>query len=414
MSEKEPLKFFIKIAKIPMLLVFVAMLLLFGLPVFGQQAEVNRYAIVTAIGIDQGQEEDFEVSLLVFTPLPQQNFSEKYTVITTSGNDIAQCFDLAGLKLGREVGLSHIKFVVINETLLNENVSDLLDYLIRNVNLSASTKLIATDAATSDFIKATQRLDSESSIRVSEVVSYNNEYVYAVDSSMETFFKGTYGPTEVGLMSQISIKQASKQGQGSQDNSQQGSPDQQSSGDSPSEIDNQGTVIAFKGGKKIIKLTGDEYKNINFMKGEYNTGTITLENFTDDKDFKDASLTFEIFSKNQDFKVTYQNNVPVLLIDTKLNLRLSEIKNNADAPQENVELFAVSQKVEEEIEVELKKMLANGIMVMRDNQLDIVDFYTFLYNNNKSKFLDFLQTLEDKNDYLNHIVFKLGVRVDTQ
>ncbi len=411
--------------KTPMLLVFVAMIVIFAFGALGTPAEINRYAIVTAVGIDLlGDDEEvsgnkYEISLLTFVPVAQQNFAERYKMISSKGRSVSEAMDFAGLHIGREVGLSHVKMVVLNEELLKDDVSNFLDYLIRSIQLSSSTKLIATDSSAKDFLSVAQQLDSESSIKVSELISYNKNYVYGTDSSLETFFKGTYGPTKVGLMSFVSVESGEGEGiSASVIDSQNGgsgasggnSQSKESSSSQTKEIINDGETLVFKDGKEVLKLTGADVEKINLIKGNYRTGAIEIKHFTDVV-FNDANLTFEIFDQTNNFKVKFENGIPVIYIDTSLTVRLSEVENSGESPKENIELLAMTDEAIDAIIKEVKLSMSEGIELMRENQVDIADFYTSLYNSNRKAFLKFLEELEDPESYLTHAVFKASVRV---
>ncbi|MBP3431730.1 MAG: hypothetical protein J6K39_02620 [Clostridia bacterium] len=224
--------FFKQLLKVPMLWVFAFMIAIFGFAALGKRAEVNTFAVVTAVGIDRTQEEDnaYEVSLLTFIPVAEQTFAESYKVVSAKGRSVAEAMDFAGLFLGRQVGLSHLNIVVLNQALFDDDVSIYLDYLSRNKHVSSSTKLVATDKTAKEFLQAAQKLDTESSIKVGDLISFNSEYIYAADTSFETFFKGTFCPTRVGMMSLLSTGQTSKGQISSNPNSGETAKGEQSSG----------------------------------------------------------------------------------------------------------------------------------------------------------------------------------------
>ena len=122
-------------------------------------------------------------------------------------------------------------------------------------------------------------------------------------------------------------------------------------------------------------------------------------------------MTFEIFGKTINYKISYQNGIPIVHIDTSLTLRLSEVEQNHDILQENVELFVITPAAEKAIEKKVKTSMADGINLMREHQIDMADFYTILHNDNKKAFHNFLDSLEDQENYLSHIVFKVSVRI---
>lgn len=410
---KEYLK---NIYKTPMIIVFILIVVVYGFSALGMTAEVNRYAIVTAIGIDNVEdgENKYEISLLTFIPIAEQTFTETYKVVSAEGKSVSEAMDYAGLHIGREVGLSHVKLIVLNESLVKEDITKFLDYLSRSRNMSSSTKLIVADSSAKEFLQVAEKLDSQSSIKVSELIAYNNEYIYASDSSLETFFKGLFGPTRTSIIPYILLKE---EGEGYAATSESGQSKTQSGGEQSSsqnkKIVNNGDTIVLKDAKEKIKLTSRDIENINLVRNDFSDGTIEIENFTDEN-FDDANLTFEIYDKNIRKKVVYQNGIPIFNIDIELALSLTEVENKFGMIEENVEFFVITKEAVQEIEKKVRTSIMEGVRLMRDNQTDIVDFYTFMYNSNKSSFLKFLNMLEDKDDYLNHIVFKVSVKISSK
>ena len=122
---KEYLK---NIYKTPMVFVFILTTIIYGFNALGMTAEINRYAIVSAIGIDSSDDEEskFEISLLTFIPIAEQTFTETYKVVSAKGKSLSEAMDYAGLHIGREVGLSHVKLIVLNEELVHEDITKFL------------------------------------------------------------------------------------------------------------------------------------------------------------------------------------------------------------------------------------------------------------------------------------------------
>lgn len=415
--------------KVPMLLVFFTMVGIYGLAATGKTAEVNQYAIVTAIGIDTAEDDDvnkYEVSLLTFVPVAEQTFTEKYKIVSAKGRSISEAVDFAGLNIGRKVGLSHLKIIVLSQDILNQGLYNFMDYLTRNVQLSTSTKLVTTmDDSAKDFLAAAQMLDTESSIKISDVITYNADYLYSTDSTLETFFKSTFGPTRVGLMACLtskdgegeSLSASTEQGEGQKsEGGGQKSGGGGGNGGSGTQLDSQMMIkqchiAVLKDAKPVIGLDGDQMKCVNFVKGDFSFGSVQVKNFSDEI-FDQANLSFEIFDSGTDRFVTYQNGTPVVEINTRLTLRLFEVENKDGMVQKNVDLTVLSDSAINAIEKEVKTQMTNGLNIMRENQVDIADFYTLLHNKNPIKFKKFLENLQDKDDYLNRMVFKISVRID--
>lgn len=403
--------------KTPMFLVFAFVLCLYGFSALGRPAEINTYAVVTSIGIDSTDDEEnrYEISLLTFIPIAEQNFTETYKVVSAKGRSVSEAMDFAGLHIGRQVGLSHVKLVVIDKNLINDDISNYLDYLSRSKNMSASTRIIVSDSSAKDFLNAAQKLDSESSIKVSELINFNSEYIYSADSTFETFFKGLFGPTRVSLIPYLKLEEKSVDGISVfADNEQGGSGQDQKSGSTTTQelekIVNNGDTMIFKDGKFKTMIDGKDAKKINLIRGDFKTGSIEVYNFSNE-DFDNVNLVFEIFNKKIKYKVVYENDIPIFMIDMKLTLSLSEIQNPNGMIEKNVEFFVISDKEMEAISQKVNSSMAQALEIMRENQVDIIDFYTYMHNSNKVEFQKFLDSLDDKDNYLSHIVFKSSITV---
>ena len=399
--------------KTPMLLVFLIICLIFAIPAVGQTAEINRYSIATVLGIDFDDETDeVLVSLLTFTPVAEQTFTENYKVVTSKGRSVSEALDFAGLNIGREIGLSHTKLVVLNKGLLDKDVSLYLDYLARNKFLGSETRLVVAESSTKEVLEAVQKLDSESSIKLSEVLSFNEDYIYASEASFQSFFKGMFGPTKVSLVPMISLRgedeglAVSGEATGSEDSNTDPN-------EGTKEIENNGKTVVFKDGKLNTILEGLDIKKINLINGNFSTGSVVLEHFSDEN-FDDAKLTFEILDKDIRSKVIFQNNIPIILMNGNCTVSLSEVQTKDGVVKKNVEFTGISNSVKNALEIKFKELISQGIEIMRDHKIDVIDFYTLMSNSNHKAFEKFLSTLEDKDDYLNSIVFKIGANIFTR
>ncbi len=406
-------KYLSQLFKTPMLLVFLIICLIFAIPAVGQTAEINRYSIDTVLGIDFDDETDeVLVSLLTFTPVAEQTFTENYKVVTSKGRSVSEALDFAGLNIGREIGLSHTKLVVLNKGLLDKDVSLYLDYLARNKFLGSETRLVVAESSTKEVLEAVQKLDSESSIKLSEVLSFNEDYIYASEASFQSFFKGMFGPTKVSLVPMISLRGENEglEVSGEATGSEGSNTDTK---EVVKEIENKGKTVVFKDGKLNTILEGLDIKKINLINGNFSTGSVVLEHFSDEN-FDDAKLTFEILDKDIRSKVIFQNNVPIILMNGNCTVSLSEVQTKDGVVKKNVEFTGISNSVKNALEIKFKELISQGIEIMRDHKIDVIDFYTMMSNSNHKAFEKFLSTLEDQDDYLNSIVFKIGTNIFTR
>ena len=399
----------------PMVIVFILISIIYGGIALGKDAEIDDYAVVTAIGLDKGEEDVVEISLLTFVPIVTQNFSEQYEVVKSSGKSISEAMDFAGLHLGRQVGLSHVKMVVVNEDFFTNDATTEMDYLTRNANIALSTTLVCTDASAFDFLSAVKEFNTASSIKADDLVEFNEDYVYSTESTFETFYKGIYSPTNTELVSFITLTSEDKEGISIQTAAQNSAGGGSGGGQSGQEqekkkILNDGQAILCKDGREVYKLDKEEMKHLNFLKGDFKSGSIIIENFSDNV-FTNAELTFEIFENKLNTQVAFENGIPVVYINSKIFLKLSEAKQTERLINENVDFKNISNEAIKAIEFKIKEYMQDGIRIMRENKADIINLYTTIYNKFPKEMSEFLDRLEDRDDFLNFVVFKVSPQI---
>lgn len=421
-------KWFSHIFKVPMLLVLLFVVLIYGFPALGKDAEVDEFAIVTAIGLDRGENDAVDLSLLTFMPVAEQNFKENYKVVKASGKSVLEAMDYAGLYLGREIGLNHVKMVVINEDYFTENASVEMDYLVRDKSLALSTSIICTDAKASEFLDAVQKMDSSSSIKVDDIITFNNKYIYSTESTFESFYKGLYSKTKSSLVSFISLVDSADEGltaDSSGGQSQNGSQGGQSSGGSGQSqnssqgggggsqggaLINDGKSILCKNAQMVASLSNNDMKNINLASGAFKKGTIVIENFSDDV-FKNARLTFDIQNISVRRKVQFKNGQPIVNLSLKLYVKLLEAKEEDLEIKENIDIKNISKKAIDALTEKVKSSIADGINLLREYRCDILKIYTLLNNSHPFETKKFMESLEDEGDFLSSVIFKVSPRI---
>lgn len=414
------MKHFLRIIiQTPMLIIFAFVAIFFGSVAIGKDAELDEYAVVSVIGLDPGEkEEEVAVSILAFVPITDQTFAEKYKVITATGKSVAQALDYTGLKLGKLVGLSHVKTVVVNQKLFENDVSLELDYLARDKTLPSSTTLICTDAPAKKFLENVQALNTNNSIKIEDLIEYNSKYIYSVESSFESFYTGLYSPSGASLVSFLTLSEESGAGlaesSGSESasggGSESGSSESGSSADSKNNIVNPGDAILCKNGKFVKHLKKEELKKINFINGNFRLGSLVIQDFSDEH-FTNATLTFDIYDDNVNVRAEMKNGVPIFYLDLKLYLQLSEIKNENALIKENVEIKNLSDEAIKAIEFKVKNSISEALTILRETKCDVIHAYTLLSNSNHQEFHKFLSLLDDPEDFLSYVVFKVSPQV---
>lgn len=400
--------------RVPMFILLLFIVIVYGLPALGKDAEVDEFAIVTAIGLDKGTDDEVDVSLLTFVPVAQQNFAEKYKVVKASGSSVLEAIDYAGLYLGREVGLNHVKTVVINEEYFTENASVEMDYLTRNKSLALSTSVICTDAKASDFLETVQKMDTESSIKVDDIIDFNNKFIYSTESTFETFYKGLYSKTKSSLVSFISLSEDIDEGVtvSASGEASGGSGDTATNNGEETQktILNDGKSILCKAASKVALLDNTDMQKLNLATGSFKSGTIVIDDFSDDV-FHNARLTFDIQNIDIKRKAQFINGHPIVNMSIKLYVKLLEAKEEDLEIKENIDIKNISKEAIDALESKVKLSISDAINILRENKCDILKVYTLLNNSHPNETKKFMSRLENEQDFLNHVVFKVSPQI---
>ena len=443
------------IKKYPFILVLVIILLFFTPFAIFSPGESRKRAIVLAIGLDK-IEDKYEISLLTFIPTPNQEFTESNSVISGIGSSISEAVFDAQLTLGKNIGLSHAKTTVVNEKMLEEDITSSLDYLSLIASLSENTVFICTNSSAKDLLLATSSLEENLGLKLDQLISYNSNEVYTMDTSLEAFYRGYYSPQKSSIIGYIEHVKEDEQNQtSSQDNSQSnsqsesqsgGASGEQSGGDEnsssqsavkqsnsssqseqksltekdkqrgsisgQSEILNIGEAVVLREGKKVAMLDIDNINSLKLLtnKKSFDTIKITDVKYEQDKAF---DMAFTIKNKQVAIKTDFQNGVPMFIINLNLGVQLSEIDTKGEEFKEESQFTQITQEIDAKIQNVLKNEFVKALKILRDSKADVIGVYEKFYRSNRKDFLKFLNNLDDKDDYLNNIVFVMNFKIQS-
>lgn len=412
-------KIFKAIKHTPILIVIIIVVLFFLPPAIASSAETTKKAIIVALGIDKNEDE-FELSFLTFVPIANQNFVENYKVISSTGDSISKAIDLAGLNIGKEVTLSHTTTTIINENMLEEDVIKYIDYLKRTINLSNNTSFVCTNDSAKNLMIEIQKLSSGDGINIEDIIAKNRDYIYSLDNTLERFCRGYYGYEKSSVMTYVSLEGSDAPNGIDATPSDGGGPSGSSSGDlssssggSPNQgmkkIVNDGKTLLIKNGKKVGELNREELKSVNLFTGNFKQGTIKIDDVNVGS-FSHTDLTYLIYSQGSKIRTSFENGIPIVSVNLKIEAALEEILANDKKVEINSEISKISQEIKDLIEHKVKAKFASTLAILREKKTDILGIYSRFMRSNRKEFKNYLETLEDKEEYLDGILFRFSVK----
>ena len=442
------------IERYPFIIVLVIILLFFTPFQLFSPGESRRRAIVLAIGLDRVDDE-YEISFLTFIPKPNQEFEQSNSVVSGKGSSVSEAVLDAQLTLGKDIGLSHAKTTVVNEKMLEEDVSSSLDYLSRGISLPENTVFVCTNTSAKQLLMATDSLEKNLGLKLDQLISYNANDVYITDTSLQAFYKGYYSPHKSSIIGFIEhVKEEPSgggQSQGSSDSGAQnaggqsggqgeqaGSSNASSSGggsavasssgqetseaggeqsekqrgslQGQSEILNKADAILLREGKKVAKLDVDNLNSINLLSEKHSLDSITIDNVACECG-KIVDMTFLLKNKQVAIQTDFQNGVPLFIANVSIGVQLTEIDTKGQEIKQNAQSTKISDEIASAIEKKIRTEFAGMLKILRDSKADVINVYDEFYRGNRKNFEKFLSSLNDKEDYLNNITFMLNMKI---
>ena len=401
--------------KNPIILIFLAVLIIYGPFALLMPADTSLRAIITRIGID-AVEQGIELSVVTFVPTPNTNYTENYKLISATGQNLSEAFSKISNYTGKKIALNLSELIVVNEEISNKNLASVLDSLSRNTDMGNGTAVICTNDSAKNFLKTTLKLNSASDLNIEELITYSNDKIFNQKSNIESFYQGFFSHNKISFLGYVELTESDQGLTTSSDssgggNASQGSSESSEGGENQNEnttISNEGRVAVYKDGRLNSILSTDELKGLNWLNGKYNQTYLTIYDVSD-KTYQNADITFKIQNKNVSINTYFLNNTPVCDVTIKLILDISEVKSKVDEKVLQFELSEMSDDIKNKINYQIKVEFKKVLDIMLEKNLDLINAYDMFMTNHESKFNSYLMSLNDKNDYLQNIIYKIKV-----
>lgn len=401
----------------PMIFVLVIILVFFTPLALFSPGENKERGIVIAIGIDKNVE--YEVSLLTFIPTANQTYKEQTSLISGSGQTLAEALYNAQIAMGRRMGLAHAKTTVVSESMLEDDICKSIDYISRIASLPENTIFISTNKSAKELLQANDSLVSKTGLKLEQVVNYNAENLYISDTSLEAFYRGYFGRTHSSIIGCLKLKEEGDSNDGSQSsemqggetnstNSSNGSGKDGSSGKTK-EIENNGDAILLKNGKMVAKLDVEMLNGINILNPKSKHQIINIENIENDSQI--VNMGYRVANKKVIINTKFENGYPIFVAELILSMDLVEIEGVKDGLKVNTEFSNVTEDVATKIEFKVKQQFAKSLNLIRECKADVMNINETFYRNNRKEYERFIRENGGVDEFLNNVIFKLNIIV---
>ena len=151
-------------------------------------------------------------------------------------------------------------------------------------------------------------------------------------------------------------------------------------------------------------------KGINWVVENNLQQLITIDN-VNEQGLNNASVSFEVQQNQIKPSVIYRNNRPIITFELSLKLNTVEIMQETKQTKSPKEIY-ISDDINNKINDKIKREVALSLNKLRQEKTDVIGVYKILFSDNHNKFDEFLNNLDDKNDFLSYV--KINIKADSK
>lgn len=376
---------------------------------FKLSSQIQTTCIVVGFGIDK-HTEGFEVSAQVVIPQAGGEYSQTQEIISNTGKSLSEAVSNLELKTGKKLGLAHCHVLVISKELCTENIMPHIDYLLRSDLMDNNSVLLYTNKTAKDLLKASSQINTSDLNNLQNITSFNTKQESSARLSLLDFVNDYLSPTHLSIFSSIDPPEQNQQQSQQGGNSGNQAPNSTSSTSTEAAtLKNDGESAVFYNGKIVKQLKQHEVHCINWLNIKSQNGVIEIDDINDKALLlKNAAIYYSIYKKTLNFYPQIIDNCPVLNVELNFDLSVDQVINENDtiaASGLNIVTNEMNNKITNLIETEINTALT----LSRENKIDLFKAYSIFYKTLKSQWKNYIQSLENTEDYINKLQINIKV-----
>ena len=155
--------------------------------------DVQKTAIVMAVGVDK-EEEEFVLTSQIAMPKAGQQKSSQAVQLVSRGKTVAEAFEQINAKTGWYPKLVFCRLILLGEKTTQENVFDAVDFFLLDEYLADDCQVAACKGLAMDILNTAALVDPSSSVAISKILSAHAERVGNVHPvNLKDFSIGYFG-----------------------------------------------------------------------------------------------------------------------------------------------------------------------------------------------------------------------------
>ncbi|MCL2540078.1 MAG: hypothetical protein FWE53_01420 [Firmicutes bacterium] len=365
------------------------------------QAETE--AIVMAVGVDKA-DESYEVFLQIVLPVQGTTYAESLVIISHEGSTVAEAIEMLGLNLGKRIGFSNCKLLVLSDSVAGSNIIETLDYFFRSELLGTGIALVNTPGSAKDIIEAGSSGTNARLNSIQNIMDFNKMFVNSSEISLNRFLKEYLRPAGVSVMSVLSTKTPDEPATESE-------TEETETSTGKLELVNNGAGSIFKSGIKIADLSYEHGRGFNWLDPDSTRGKTRVEGVTS-TNFNNATVIADLIGKRVCVNAKMVNGQPIIEYRIYCTMTLSQVKQAGG----NVNLSGRKSYFDNELKQKLKEEILSEITTSLDlaysRNADLMNFYGRFNRANPKAWKEYLGKLDEPGNYLQGIDVETTVYIE--
>ena len=396
-----------KTFKIRVALILGALLAIFYFSSDFALIDIEKTAIIVAIGIDEGENSRYKITAQIAIPQATDTAAANDdAVVTADGNTVMEGIQNIGAKTGWHAKLSFCSLVLIGRKVAENGVKDVIDYFIVSEKVQNSAIVAMADDKAGEILISKTPLDAISSFAVSKIVLKSRWMTNTVpNANLRKIALSEYSPSKSSFMPVIKpIKENTKSKEGgsssitasAKSGDSEGSGGESSGGsgsgkDVPDKVYDASTHAVFSGFKLKGEFDEELTQIFNMLMGPLGESYITLEN-GDEKTLLALSNGTRSVKVNLEKKPTIEIKLSfkVEVSDSSKGYALDKLNRRSVVDEDTI------TKVADKLNVLLLKLVDK----VKESGADALLIRDKIYKYSNSRFEEFKNYPLDSFDYL--------------
>lgn len=402
----------------PILLVLIFILIVYLPTSISAPPEGVERQHIASVGIDLA-ENGIELSVLSHVSSQNDKYKKTYIVTSTTAPNVALAlFEISSIT-GRQSALTHTTTIVVSQELAETGLHNYLDYFYRDTNVANDTFVICTTSKAKDLLNFEKERINSAGYGLEEVLIYNAKNTYFSDSNLESFFKGYFSPTQTSMIAMAELEPNPDGEQTLQSSASSGSTSASSTGGNankpatspedtgPKRIKSLNNIALIKQGKYLDTLTSEDVAGFNLTTNGSHNIYFTVDNFTDSI-FQNATIEFCIITNKLSFVTSFENNKPIFEIDSLVSLSIESVMGEEIYKEYYYnDINPLGAELKNAVSQVLRGKISKFLQTITKNQTDVLGIYTTFNNQQGQRFQNWLETLENPQDFLSEVEFRV-------